>query len=159
MKIGTNNLRIMHAERGIALLVALGAMIVILIVGSLAIYMITRGLQVAGGQKLYQSAFEACEGGLEIGIAKVDSAFAAGVPPTDDSLGIGVFKIKVHTDELFASTVAGAAIKFARGYYGAGQGIAQGGVNLYYLVRTQALGIGGERVTIEIEQKKTVGID
>jgi len=149
-----------NGEKGIALLVALGAMIVILIIGSLAIYLISSGLNIARGQKRYQSAFEACEGGIEIGMGKVDSAFTYGVnPPHGDTLNVGRFSVRIQTDQLFASTVFGAAIKFARGYFGAGHAVAHGGVNLYYLVRAQSIGSGGEGVTIEIEQKKVLGID
>jgi Tfp pilus assembly protein PilX len=50
-------------HKGIALLVALGSMVLILIVTTIALYVVTRGLRVAGGQKRYQSAFEASEGG------------------------------------------------------------------------------------------------
>lgn len=147
-------------SRGIALLVALGTMMVILIIGSLAIYLITRGLSIAKGQKQYQSAFEACEGGIEIGIATVDGQFTLNLDnPTGDTLQIGMFQVRVNTQPLFSTTVAGAAIKFARGYSGAGQGISHGGVNVYYLVRAQAIGSSGERIAIEIEQKKTVGVD
>jgi len=149
-------------RKGIALLVALGTMILIFIIAALGIYMVTRGLNVAGGQKRYQTAFEACEGGLEIGMLKVDSAFTAGVSPTNYNGNIGKYAITVASAPLFASTVSGAAIKFARGYFGVGQGIAKGGVNLYYHIESQAVAssvVTGENVTLEVEQKKVVGID
>jgi hypothetical protein len=154
-----NNLK--SKNRGIALLVAMGTMILIFIVAALAIYLVTRGLNVAGGQKRYQSSFEACEGGLEIGMAKVDSAFSSGVDPSDFSGVVGNYQVSVVTEPLFAATVSGAAIKFARGYFGVGQGISQGGVSLYYHIQAaaQATGITQERVALEIEQKKVIGID
>lgn len=148
-----------HSQRGIALVIALGAMLMILIVGALSVYLISRGLSVARGQKQYQSAFEACEGGIEIGIGKVDSAFTNSVDPISDTLNVGHFSVRVITEPIMATTSAGSAIKFARGYFGVGQGISQGGVNLFYLVQAQSIGGGGEGVTIEIEQKKTLGID
>jgi hypothetical protein len=43
---------------GIALLVAIGTMLIILIVASLAIYLVTRAISVTGGQKRYQTCFE-----------------------------------------------------------------------------------------------------
>ena len=149
------------SKKGIAMLIALGTMIVIFIVAALGIYIVTRGLKIAGGQKRYQSTFEACEGGLEIGLAKVDSAFTAAVDPTNYSGVIGQYSVTVQTEPLFATTAAGAAIKFARGYFGVGQGIAQGGVNLYYHVLAEAIasGVTGERVALELEQKKVIGID
>jgi len=148
-------------KRGIALLIAIGTMILILIIASLGIYLVIRGLGITGGQKRYQSAFEACEGGLEIGLAKVDSAFSAGVAPTGYNGNIGHYTVTVVTQPLFAATISGAAIKFARGYFGVGQGISKGGVNLYYHILSQAIasGITGERVRLEVEQKKVIGID
>jgi hypothetical protein len=144
---------------GIAMLIALGSMLVILIIGSLTIYFINKGINVAQSQKMYQSAFEACEGGIEIGIGKVDSAFSYGVPPTSDTLNVGTFEVQIITKKLFATTATGSAIKFARGYFGAGQGMSKGGVHLYYLVKANAIGGSGEQVVIEIEQKKSLGID
>jgi len=148
-----------QAKRGIALLVALGTMIVILIIASLAIYLISSGLRVAGGQKRYQSAFEASEGGIEIGIGIVDNAYSDHVLPASDSLDVGRFEVKIYPQYLFTSFGIGASIIFAHGYYGAGTALAAGGANLHYLVRAQSIGKGGERVPIEIEYKKTVGID
>jgi hypothetical protein len=146
---------------GIALLVALGTMIVILLVASLAIYLATRAMSVTSGQKRYQTCFEAAEGGLEIGMAKVDSAFTHQTDPTYFTGTVGRYNVTVAADPLFASTASGAAIKFARGYFGVGHGIAGGGVNLYYhvLSRAVAVGITGEQTTLELEQKKVVGID
>ena len=148
-------------HKGIALIVALGTMILIFIVAALAIYLITRGLNVAGGQKRYQSTFEASEGGLEIGLANVESAFSSGADPDSFVGRIGSYNVTVTAQPLFRSTVAGAAIKYSRGYFGAGQGIAKGGVNLYYHIRSQAvaLGVSAEEVILECEQKKVVGID
>ncbi len=146
-------------KKGVALLVALGTVIVILIIGSLAIYMITTGLNIARGQREYQSAFEACEGGVEIGIAKIDSAFNNRVLPQSDTLNIGRFEVQIITEPLFAAASVGSAIRFARGYFGVGQGISQGGINLFYLIHCQSIGVGGEQITIDIEQKKVPGID
>jgi hypothetical protein len=160
-KIRSFNNLLHSSHRGIALIVALGTMILILIVAALAIYLITRGLSIVSGQKRYQSAFEATEGGLEIGFVKVDSAFSAGVDPTNYLGNIGQYQVTVTTAPLFAATVSGAAIKFARGYFGVGQGIAKGGVILYYHIESHAVatGVTGETVTLEAEQKKVVGID
>jgi hypothetical protein len=146
---------------GIALLVAIGTMLIILVVASLAIYLVTRAINVTGGQKRYQTCFEAAEGGLEIGMAKVDSAFSKQTDPTGYNGTVGRYNVTVSSEPLFASTASGAAIKFARGYFGVGHGIAGGGVNLYYHVLSQAvaIGISSEQTTLELEQKKVVGID
>ena len=61
---------ILKSSKGIALLVALGTMIVILIIGSLGVYIITRGLNVTSGQTRYETAYEAAVASLEIGLAR-----------------------------------------------------------------------------------------
>ncbi len=146
-------------QRGIALLVAIGTMILIFIIAALGIYLITRGLKVASGQKRYQSAFEACEGGLEIGMAMVDSVFAVGGDSASYMGNIGNYVDTVVSNYLSASMVTGAALKFARGYFGVGQGMAKGGVNRYYRIVAKSIGHGGEAVILEVEQKKVIGID
>jgi hypothetical protein len=149
------------SKKGIALLIAMGTMILIFVIAALGIYIVTRGLNVSGGQQRYQSSFEACEGGLEIGMLKVDSAFAAGIDPSNYNGVIGKYNVTVDCQPLFAVMTSGAAVKFARGYFGVGQGISQGGVNLYYHIQANAVarGVTGEQVTLEIEQKKVIGID
>ena len=149
------------SHKGIALLIAMGTMILIFVIAALGIYIVTRGLNVSGGQQRYQSSFEACEGGLEIGMLKVDSAFTAGIDPSNYAGVIGKYNVTVNCQPLFAVMTSGAAVKFARGYFGVGQGISQGGVNLYYHIEANALarGVTGEQVTLEIEQKKVIGID
>jgi hypothetical protein len=146
---------------GIALLVAIGTMLIILIVASLAIYLVTRAMNVTGGQKRYQTCFEAAEGGLDIGLSKVDSAFTHHTDPTGYAGVVGKYNVTVTAEPQFAATASGAAIKFARGYFGVGHGLAGGGVNLYYHVLSQAVALGttGERVILELQQKKVVGID
>jgi hypothetical protein len=149
------------AKKGIALLVAIGTLILILIIAALGIYLAVKGLGITGGQKRYQVAFEACEGGLEIGLAKVDSAFSAGVDPTDYDGNIGNYTVTVVTQPLFATTVSGSAIKYARGYFSVGQGISKGGASLHYHILSQAISSGTteERVRLEVEQRKVIGID
>jgi hypothetical protein len=143
-------------SRGIALLVALGTMIIILIVGSLAIYLVNRGLTVSSGQQRYQTAFEACEGGVELGLSEVDRAFLAGTAPDTGYYNIGRQRVRVVPEELYALIAEGSVIKFSRGYFGIGYGMAKGGVQVYYRVFAQAVGSGGETVKLEVVQRKRI---
>ncbi len=147
-------------QKGIALLVALGTMVVLLIVGALAIYLVTRALNVTSGQVRYQSAFEACEGGLEIGVLRAHTGFEQ---HTIDSLyqqkNIGNYRVHIYVQPLFAATEAGSVIKFARGYFGAGQGLAGGGASYYYKIVAASHGVSGDSVTTETEIKRVIGID
>ena len=151
-----NKMLFQKNQKGIALLVALGAMVLILIVTSVAMYVVTRGLNLSGGQKRYQSAFEACEGGIELGLAEVDRAFLASVDPDTSLVNIGKFTVHVIPDPLFATAAEGSVLKFSRGVFGVGHGMSRGGVNFYYRILAESKGAGGERVTIEVEQKKRI---
>jgi hypothetical protein len=143
-------------DRGIALLVALGTMIIILIVGSLAMYLVNRGLTISSGQSRYQTAFEACEGGVELGLSEVDRAFIAGTVPDTGNYVIGRQHVRVVPEELYALIAEGSVIKFSRGYFGVGYGMAKGGVQIYYRVFAQAMGTGGETVKLEVVQRKRI---
>ena len=146
----------LKSSKGIALLIALGTMILIFTIAALSIYLITRGLKVASGQQRYQSAFEACEGGIELGLAEVNRAFLAGVAPDTTNIKIGKYTVRVIPDPLYATHKDGSVIKFGRGYFGIGYGQSKGGANFYYRILAQSLGTGGERVTIELLQEKTI---
>jgi Tfp pilus assembly protein PilX len=143
-------------HRGIALIVALGSMILILIVAAISMYVITRGLAIASGQRTYQSAFEACEGGIELGLAEVNRAFLARTDPDTANLNIHKFKVRVLPDPLFSMHAEGSVLKFSRGYYGVGYGMSKGGTNFYYRILAESEGAGGERVTLEVQQKKRI---
>ncbi|MEO0129012.1 MAG: pilus assembly PilX N-terminal domain-containing protein [candidate division WOR-3 bacterium] len=147
-------------NKGIALLVALGTMILILIIGSLAVYLVIRALNVTAGQKRYQTAFEACEGGLELGVLNAHKNFEAhNIVDTTFLQNIGNYRVHVYVRPLFAATEAGAVIKFARGYFGAGQGLATGGASYYYKILAASCGPAGDSVTTETEIKRVIGID
>lgn len=147
-------------NKGIALLVALGTMILILIIGSLAVYLVIRALNVTSGQKRYQTAFEACEGGLELGVLNAHRNFEShNIQDTTMLQKIGSYRVHIYVRPLFAATEAGAVIKFARGYFGAGQGLATGGASYYYKIVAASCGTVGDSVTTETEIKRVIGID
>ncbi len=143
-------------NKGIALLVALGSMVFILIIAAISMYVITRGLNVARGQRAYQSAFEACEGGIELGLAEVDKSFLARTDPDTSTLNIHKFKVRVVPEPLFSMTAEGSVLCFSRGYFGVGYGMSQGGTNFYYRILAESEGAGGERVILEVQQKKRI---
>ncbi|MGQ9464296.1 MAG: pilus assembly PilX N-terminal domain-containing protein [bacterium] len=152
--------RFLKKNSGIALLIALGTMIVLLIVGALAVYLVTRALNVTSGQIRYQSAFEACEGGLEIGVLNAHKGFEEhSIDSLHQQTNIGNYRVHIYVQPLFAATEAGSVIKFARGYFGAGQGLAGGGASYYYKIVSASHGISGDSVTTETEIKRVIGID
>lgn len=145
-------------RKGIALLVALGTMIVILVIASLGVYLITRGLNITGGQTRYETAYEAAVASMEIG--KEDARF---LNQNLDSLqmnrtiNVGKYTSQIHVERTsnVAITMSGTAMKFARAISGPGQTPATGSYRTYY-IRIQSQGTAGEQVMLEVLQRYTI---
>ena len=145
-------------RRGIALLIALGTMIVIFITGSLSIYMITRGLTVTSGQTRYETAYEAAVASLEIGKARAEYLNQhLTIPDTTEIIQVGKYTADLYVERTasVAVTMGGTAMKFARAIAGPGSTAATGSYRTYY-IKAQSLGIAGEQVTLEIMQRYTI---
>ncbi len=153
---------IKNHESGIALLVALGTMIIILIVGSLALYVVIRGMSVTRGQVRYETTYEAAIAALEISKAKAESLNTyLDVPPRMvDTVQVGGYAAMVTAERTSAQiiTMSGTAIKFARAMAGPGTTPASGSYRTYYISAT-ILSRGGERVGVEAVQRFTSSVD
>jgi hypothetical protein len=146
------------SRKGIALLVALGTMIVILIIGSLGVYIITRGLNVTSGQTRYETAYEAAVASLEIGLARaVYLNQALQIPDTSEVVQVGNYacSLNVERTSAVAITLSGTAMKFARAISGPGSTPSTGSYRTYY-ISTRAQGKAGEQVMLEVLQRYTI---
>jgi hypothetical protein len=156
----TGNIK--NHESGIALLVALGTMIIILIVGSLALYVVIRGMSVTRGQVRYETTYEAAIAALEISKAKAESlnTYLDAPPHMVDTVQVGGYTAMVTAERTSAQiiTMSGTAIKFARAMAGPGTTPASGSYRTYYISAT-ILGRGGERVGVEAVQRFTSSVD
>ncbi|MGD9378992.1 MAG: hypothetical protein PVI51_00330 [candidate division WOR-3 bacterium] len=145
-------------QSGIALLVAIGTMIVVLIVGSLALYIVVRGMNVTSGQMRYETTYEAAVAALEISKAKAESlnTFLSAPPSMTDTINVGGYDAITVAERTSAQviTMSGTAIKFARAISGPGATPASGSYRTYYISAT-ILGRGGERVGVEALQRFT----
>lgn len=146
------------ANKGIALLVALGTMIVILIIGSLGVYIITRGLNVTAGQTRYETAYEAGVASLEIGLARsIYLNQNLQIPDTTELIQVGKYDCALHVERTSATavTLSGTAMKFARAIAGPGSTPSTGSYRTYY-ISARAQGKAGEQVMLEILQRYTI---
>lgn len=150
--------RIDQQPRGIALLVAIGTMIIVLIIGSMALYVIIRGMNVTRGQARYETTYEAAIAALEIGKAKAESlnTYLTAPPEMTDTVRVGAYDAIIVAERTSAQviTMSGTAIKFARAIAGPGATPASGSYRTYYVSAT-IIGRGGERVGVEILQRFT----
>jgi hypothetical protein len=148
-------------QKGIALLIALGTMIVILIMGSLSVYLITRGLNVTSGQTRYETAYEAAVASLEIGKARAKYLSRnVGIHDTSEVIQVGTYTCSLHVERTSTTSMvlSGTAMKFARAIAGPGATPSTGSYRKYYI---QALAVGrtNEQVMLEVLQRYTIFSD
>ncbi|MEO0184578.1 MAG: hypothetical protein ABIL22_02650 [candidate division WOR-3 bacterium] len=148
-------------KKGIALLVAIGSLIVIFIIGALGIYLVTRGLTITGGQVRAETTLEAAEAIIEMGRSHAQKMNRdLTVSPIQDQ------EINIISNYLCSLSVArvtdkaiappGEAQKFARAYRGIGASLgAAVGIRTYklYHIYAQAIGRNGEKTAIDVVQR------
>jgi hypothetical protein len=159
--LGFRDFNYSGGRRGVALLVALVTTVIILIIGSLTIYLITRGLGVTAGQTRYETAYEAAVASLEVG--KLRTMYLnenLDAPDTTDIIQVGDYTTEVHVERCasIVTVSGGVAIKFARALAGPGSTVATGSYRTYY-IRAQAIGPAGEQVTFEMVERFTILAD
>ncbi len=148
----------MPSQRGIALLLVLGTMIVILVIGSVAVFLISRGLNVTMGQTRYENAYEAAVASLEVAVLRADSLNQISiVNDTTETMYIADFESEIHAERLGSVVVSagGYAIKFARALAGPGATIATGSYRTY-LIRAVATGPTSEQVSLEMVKRYSI---
>jgi hypothetical protein len=147
-----------NKRKGIALLVALGTMIIILIIGALGVFLITRGLRVTAGQTRYETAYEAAVASLEIGKARASYLNQnLAVIDTTEVVTVGDYACSLYVERTssVAITLSGTAMKFARAISGPGSTPSTGSYRTYY-IRVQSTGAGGEQAMLEVLQRYTI---
>ncbi len=145
-------------SKGIALLVALGTMIVILIVGALSIYVITRGLNVTEGQTRYETAYNAAVASLEVGMKRAEYiAKYPGISDTTEVIQVGAYtcSLTVERTSAAAMVLSGTAMKFARAIAGPGSTPSTGSYRTYYIM-AKSVGKTNEQVMLEVLQRYTI---
>ena len=149
----------MKNRKGIALIVALGTMILILIIGSLVLFLILRGMNVTQGQSRYETTYEAATAALEVGKAMAESLNVniAAPPYMTDTVQLGPYNAIVSAERTSSAviTMSGTAIKFARAIAGPGSTPASGSYRTYYVTAT-AIARSGEKVGLETIIRHTV---
>jgi len=146
------------SKKGIALLIALGTMILILIIGSLSIYLITKGINITAGQTRYETAYESAVASLEIGKARAGYLnMAFDIIDTSEVFQVGKYTINLDVERTSsgAITLSGMAQKFARAISGPGSTPSHGSYRTYY-IKVQSVGRAGEQVALEVLQRYTI---
>lgn len=152
------DLKFSRKSRGIALLVAIGTMIIIFILGALAVYLTTRGLGITIGQTRYETAYEAAVASLEVGKARAEYMNQTiNISDTTETIQVGQYTTTLNVERTShtATILSGSALKFARAVSDPGQTPSTGSYRTYYIT-TQSVGKAGERVIVEMLQRYTI---
>lgn len=147
-------------RKGIVMIITIIVLMLILIAGSLALFLTSRSIYVTGAQQRMYTAFQAGEGGIERGMQIVDLNFKQGnvnIPPED--IVISAYNVHITPQFLAVVTQAGAAIEFAVGYLGYGIAASKGGAYHLYSIFSDAGREFGAQSNIETVQKKVIGFE
>lgn len=146
-------------KRGIVMVVTIIVLMLILIAGSLALFLVSKSIYVTGAQQRGYTAFQAAEGGIERGMQLVDINFKEGnvnIPP--ENINISGYDVQVKPEFIGVFTQAGAAIEFAVGYLGYGIAASKGSYHLYSIF-SDAGRERGAQSNLETVQKKVIGFE
>ena len=147
-------------KRGIVMVVTIIVLMLILIAGSLALFLVSKSIYVTGAQQRGYTAFQAAEGGIERGMQLVDINFKEGnvnIPP--ENINISGYDVQVKPEFIGVFTQAGAAIEFAVGYLGYGIAASKGGSYHLYSIFSDAGRERGAQSNLETVQKKVIGFE
>ncbi len=147
-------------KKGIVMVVTIIVLMLILIAGSLALFLTSKSIYVTGAQQRMYTAFQAAEGGIERGMQIVDTNFRIGnvnIPP--ETTLISAYDVHITPNFLAVVTQAGAAIEFAVGYLGYGIAASKGGAYHLYSIFSDAEREFRARSNIETVQKKVIGFE
>ena len=139
------------SKKGIALLIALGTMILILIIGSLSIYLITKGINITAGQTRYETAYESAVASLEIVKARAGYLnMAFDIIDTSEVFQVGKYTVNLDVERTSsgAITLSGMAQKFARAISGPGSTPSHGSYRTYY-IKVQSVGRAVNRLHLK----------
>ncbi len=129
----------MKNKKGIALVTTIIILTVILIMASMALFLVSRGIIVTATQKTIRDAFAASLSGIEYGLKVVDDAFRGNT----GALGytqkkIEGFDVDIYIEDLGSSLLGGGLATMARGYSGIGKSASGGNIAIEYLVYSQS---------------------
>lgn len=131
----------MKEKRGIALVTTILVLTVILILASMALFLVSRGLIITSTQKTVRDAFAAAISGIERGYRKIELAFTTGDPQylQTETRNIQGFNVDIETENLGSTFLGGGLATFARGYAGIGKSASGGNIAIEYLIFSESI--------------------
>ncbi len=145
----------MKNRKGVALVTAMIVLIVVLMIGSVMLYIGLTSYRTYVSSMKVDNTMSAAEAGVSAGIVEVSkSTFTGNTSFSSFTVRLGRYKSDVTVKYAFAQSMHGTGIEFSSGYEPVGSGISGGGAAAFFVITSKATGPGGERVGIQSLYRK-----
>ncbi|MEN3045243.1 MAG: hypothetical protein ABDH37_08560 [Candidatus Hydrothermales bacterium] len=136
-------------KKGVALITTiLMASLLTILIGT-ALFLVSRGIFVTGGEERFVSAIEAAEGGIERGVWQI-RRFISGLDNLDPrNFRIGSYDVTVDPEMVTVYQRSGFNLRFAAAYLGLGYSEAGGALGQVFLIASEARHIRGQQGVVE----------
>lgn len=157
-----------HRERGFALIMVIGIVLLFLVIGGTTALMVSRAQRMSAGQMRYSAAVEAADGAQDLAMFWINTiAPISSTPSHFEQQALGRYTVDMNTELQGIYHIAGQELSFAMSYEGTSGGQGNKGTGRYYRVVTTAYRTNSidpitlvnrsERARIETVRRKVVG--
>lgn len=146
-------------QRGFALMMVVGAVILFIVLAAATAYMVSRLQKMGAGQARYTAATDAADAGIDLGVLEISNAADDGrTPKPDTTIAFGRYNTNINIDLLETAALPSGSLEMASAYEGIGTGAGSRGVAGYYLINATATEpTATERGRLQSMRRKLVG--
>ena len=153
------NSRKTERQKGFALMMVLGAVVLLMVLAVTTAYMVGRLQKMSAGQSRYTAAVDAADAGIDMGILEIGNASDEGrAPDSTQNLTIGHYNTNITIRRLATVPLPSGSLEMCSAYEGIGTGAGSRGVAATYLINATAVGVAGtEQGRLQSLRRKLVG--
>ncbi|GEM_PF-2586859 len=148
-----------EGQRGFALVLVMGAVILFIVLAATTAYMVSRLQKMSSGQARYTAAVDAADAGVDLGVLEIaNAADDARTPTASQTLNIGSYSTNINIAQMATAPLPSGSLEMASAYEGIGTGAGSRGVANYYLITTSATNpTATEQGRLQSMRRKLVG--
>lgn len=117
-----------------------------------------KGVKIMGSKRRYFEAFEMAQSSIDYGILMIKKSESGGEVIVDTSFTLEGYTGEVRVNLMFTAVIEGANIAFGAGYEELGKGAASGGAANHFHLISDATGLAGENVVLEVGYRRIIGV-
>lgn len=135
----TMDCRIVNDQRGFALMMVVGAVILFIVLAASTAFMVSKLQKMSAGQARYSSATDAADAGLELAVLEINNAVEEGRAPTaTQNVNVGRYNTRIDIAPQGTCALPSGSLEMASAYEGIGGGAGSRGVASFFLVNATA---------------------